>query len=263
MTSAPLRRTLTGVLTALACTVVHGSATSGAYAQADDASEPSLTVVTEDARLLLDLGDLLLDGGLRRALEQGLPLRITVRSELWRDGFFDRQEGAVEWGASVLLDPVGREYEVAVADVGVVARVVTLAEATRVLEESFDSRLTPERSARYYYLAELEIETLSLSDLDELRRWLGGDVASAVRGDAGVENAIASGVRRVFVRALGLPARRERLRTPTFEWDPGALPGNPRQGVFTRPIASPPPARGGTAPAAPRYVRRRAERGRR
>jgi len=218
MSPRSLRRACVGVVIAVAC------GASAATAQDPEDSDPRIRFDAEAARLMVDLGDLLLDGGLRRALEQGLPLRISITSELWRDGFFDRQEGEVEWGASVILDPVAREYEIAIAGVGTIARVVTLVEATRIVEEAFDVTLRPGRNARYYYLAELEIETLSLSDLDELRRWLGGDVASAVRGEAGVENAIASGVRRVFVRALGLPARRERLRTPTFQW--GAAAGS-------------------------------------
>jgi hypothetical protein len=189
--------------------------------RAQEAAEPRparLTFDIDEARLDLTLGDLLEDGGLRRALDQGLPLRVKLRAELWRDGFFDRQEAAGEWGASVILDPVAREYEVAVQDVGVIARTVTLREAARTLEAAFELGLRPGRQARYYVLGVLEIETLSLSDLDELRRWLGGDVASAVRGEEGAENAVATGVRRIFVRALGLPARRERLRTPTFDW---------------------------------------------
>jgi len=213
------RRLLPAVLALLFC----GAWTGVAVAQQnDDPRPPRVTFDTDRTRLLLGFGDLLLDGGLRRALEQGLPLRIRVAVELWRDGFFDRQEGDAEWGASVVLDPVAREYEVAVAGEGVIGRWVTLSEVTEVLEDEFEVRLGPQRDARYYYLAELEVEALSLSDLDELRRWLGGDVASAVRGDDEVENVVASGVRRIFVRALGLPARRERLRTPTFEWDPGS-----------------------------------------
>ena len=217
MSSRLLRLALVGVAIAASC----GVGTRPLVAQGEASAGPAIRFDQGQATLTIDLGDLLLDGGLRRALEQGLPLRIRVTAELWRDGFFDRQEGEVEWGASVLLDPVAREYEVAVAGLGTVARTVTLAEATAVVEEAFDVTLRPARDARYYYLAELEVETLSLSDLDELRRWLGGDVASAVRGDAAVENAIASGVRRVFVRALGLPARRERLRTPSFDWGRG------------------------------------------
>ncbi|HKK94446.1 MAG TPA: hypothetical protein VJ925_13510 [Longimicrobiales bacterium] len=218
MLTALRRRLIPGVLALLACSAWTGAAA----AQENDPRPPTVRFDADETRLLLGFGDLLLDGGLRRALEQGLPLRIRVTAELWRDGFFDRQEGEAEWGASVVLDPVAREYEVAVAGQGVVGRWVTLSEVTDVLEEAFQVRLRPRRDARYYYLAELEVETLSLSDLGELRRWLGGDVASAVRGEDEVENAVASGVRRIFVRALGLPARRERLRTPTFEWEPGS-----------------------------------------
>lgn len=237
----------------LACGVRAGSLA----AQGDGPRPASIIFDADRTGLILDLGDLLYDGGLRRALEQGLPLRIRLEAELWRDGFFDRQEGAAEWGASVILDPVAREYEVAVAGVGRIDRRTTLEEVTEVLEEAFDLRLRPGRDARYYYLAELEIETLSLSDLDELRRWLGGDVASAVRGDEGVENAIASGVRRIFVRALGLPARRERLRTSTFEWDGGenreTTPG-PESGVIlgVTPCEPPRPGLAGIDPVARR-----------
>lgn len=228
----------------------------GLTGQEVDPRPASISFDADRTGLLLDLGDLLFDGGLRRALEQGLPLRIRLDAELWRDGFFDRQEGSAEWGASVILDPVGREYEVSVAGEGRIGRRLTLAEVTALLEESFELRLRPVRNARYYYLAELEVETLSLSDLDELRRWLGGDVASAVRGEEGVENAIASGVRRIFIRALGLPARRERLRTPTFDWDPGAPPsaaGRPGRGsdagLGVSPGDPPRPDPGGIDPA--------------
>jgi hypothetical protein len=186
-----------------------------------EARPARLTFDRQEARLDLELGSLLEDGGLRRALEQGLPLRIRLRAELWRDGFFDRQEAAREWGASIVLDPVSREFEVAVQDLGVIARALTLREASLLVESAFSLALRPSREAEYYVLGELEVETLSLSDLDELRRWLGGDVASAVRGEEAAENAVASGVRRIFVRALGLPARRERLRTPTFRWPGG------------------------------------------
>ena len=216
----PAGRTRLGVACATAGLVLAFAA-GGVRAQDADPRPASIAFDAEATRLTLELGDLLEDGGLRRALEQGLPLRLRLDAELWRDGFFDRQEGAAEWGASVILDPVAREYEVAVAGVGRIARLVTLSEVADALEAAFDLRLRPGRDARYYYLAELEVETLSLSDLDELRRWLGGDVASAVRGEEEVESAIASGVRRIFVRALGLPARRERLRTPSFDWPPG------------------------------------------
>ena len=78
-------------------------------------------------------------------------------------------------------------------------------------------KLEPAGPGRYSALVVVEMETLSLSDLEELQRWLRGDLAPAVAGEEDVEGAVARGVRRLFVRALGLPAQRLRLRTPTFE----------------------------------------------
>ena len=75
----------------------------------------------------------------------------------------------------------------------------------------------PTRPGRYYYLGKVEVETLSLSDLEELQRWLRGDLAPAVAGDEEIGSAVGRGVGRVFVRILGLHARRFKVRTPKFE----------------------------------------------
>ncbi len=171
----------------------------------------------EGGTLQVDLTTLLGDGGLRQAIHSGLPIRIEVRGQLWRDGFFDSQEGAEAWRASVIHDPVRRSYEVEVTGAPP-RRTTTLSDAERILVEAFSMQLRPTREGRYYYLATVEVETLSLSDLSELRRWLRGDVAPAVGGDAGGGSAVANGVRRLVVRALGLPTLRRRLRTDRFDW---------------------------------------------
>ena len=74
----------------------------------------------------------------------------------------------------------------------------------------------PGADGRWYYVVNAEVETLSLSDLQELRRWLRGELAPTVAGDENVENARARGVWRLVVRVLGLPARRYRDRTPSY-----------------------------------------------
>ena len=55
--------------------------------------------------LEVDVSRFLSDDGLRRALHSGLPVRMEVRVELWKDGFFDQQAGAGVWRASVLSTP--------------------------------------------------------------------------------------------------------------------------------------------------------------
>lgn len=195
-------------------------AAPGLGAQED---EPvSLTVVPERGAVVLHLGDLLQEGALRNALESGLPLRILVRTQLWKDRFFDSQEGRAEWRASVVFDPLDETYRVqASGSPGLDLTLASLAEARLALQQNFRVPLTPAEPGRYYYLARVEVETLSLSDLEELERWLRGDLAPAVGSDQDVEGAVARGVRRLFVRVLGLPTRRFELRTETFEYPPG------------------------------------------
>ena len=47
--------------------------------------------------------------------------------------------------------------------------------------------LKPREQGRYYYLGQVQVETLSLTDLEELQRWLHGDLAPAVKGDQTME----------------------------------------------------------------------------
>ena len=148
----------------------------------------------------------------------GFPLRVRVDVELWRDGFFDSEVGSEEWRASILYDPVSLDYDVQIADGGP-NEFDTLEDARTHLQSAFALDLRPDRPGRYYYLAVVELETLSLSDLDELRRWLDGDLRPAVGGDTGVDGAVTQGVRRLFVRALGLPTQRVRLRTEAFTFE--------------------------------------------
>jgi hypothetical protein len=72
------------------------------------------------------------------------------------------------------------------------------------------------RSRSYYYLATLEIETLSLSDLQELQHWLRGEAQPAIQGRRPVGRAVGRGVQRALVRMVGLPSRRYEARSPTF-----------------------------------------------
>lgn len=194
------------------------------------AAEGTMTLdVDPDAgTATLRVGNLLEERELGRALESGLPLRIRIVTELWRKRLFDAQEGRAEWRASVVYDPLERQYRVETGDSG--GEVITLEtreEAGHALQRSFEAPLGPGVSGRYYYLATVEVETLSLSDLEELQRWLRGDLAPAVGGEGEVDGALARGFRRIFVRILALPVRRFELRSPTFrhERSPGSAAG--------------------------------------
>lgn len=168
----------------------------------------------EGGRPRVEIPAVLQDAALRGALDSGLPLRFQLRVELWRSGFFDRLADAQEIHLALLQDPLDRRFRLETA--AGERRYATLAEAQRAIEALLRPDVRPERGGRYYYLATLDIETLSLSDLDELRRWLRGDVQPAIEGRASPGRAVERGLRRVFVRVIGLPTRRFEARSGTF-----------------------------------------------
>jgi len=176
-----------------------------------------LQVQATDGGVRVTLAGALEDGGLQRALEAGLPLRIRLVAELWRDRFFDSQEGRYEWRATVRFDPLGGVYRVDLAE-DVVLQAGSLAEVAAGLEAALRVPLRPMQPGTYYYLARLELETLALSDLEELQRWLRGELAPSI-GEAEVGSALGRGLRRIFVRVLGVPVRRLQARTPRFNWE--------------------------------------------
>jgi hypothetical protein len=181
-----------------------------------------LSVSQESGELQIRIGDLLTEGGITEALHSGLPVRIHIVAELWKDGFFDSQKGRGEWRASVIYDPLERRYRVATGNArSAELSADTLPEVHEALRAGFSLPLRPREHGRYYYLGRVEVETLSLSDLEELQRWLRGDLAPAVVGDEAVQTAVGRGVRRALIRILGLPARRFRVRTRAFEFRMG------------------------------------------
>lgn len=188
---------------------------------AQEPAPAAIGVDVTDGSPVVRLGDLFADGGLIRALHSGLPLRLHLKVELWKDGFFDSQRGGGEWRASVLYDPLEARYRVATGTSGAAELAVdSLPGVVRALASSVSLGVAPSEEGRYYYLGQLEMVTLSPSDLGELQRWLRGDLAPAVRGERSTGSAVGRGMHRMVVRMLGIPARRYRLRTEAFDFRP-------------------------------------------
>lgn len=157
------------------------------------------------------------DPAFRDALDSGLPLRFRFRLELWEKAVFDRLVGTRESEFALVRDPLEGTYQL--SQRGSNRVLARLTDAERVLQSAAATDLFPERRGRYYYLVTLEVETLSLSDLEELQRWIRGEAGPAVQGRTPVGRAVGRGLQRAFVRMIGLPARRYDARTPTFVVD--------------------------------------------
>ncbi len=176
--------------------------------------------VTPDAtaahRAVLRVRDILTDDELEEAVRSGLPLRMRFLVELWRDAFFDELVATEQWTSVLTYDALSEHYVVrARADAR--ARVFPdFAAARAAIETAYALSLRPSRRGRYYYTGALDIETLSLSDLEELERWLKGELQPAVSGDRSIPGALGQGARRLFIRVLSLPERRLEARSDRF-----------------------------------------------
>jgi hypothetical protein len=199
----------------LALLLFHGPT---AVAAGPEEQQPPLAVLpdtTAGGRALLRIGAVLGEERLADAVRSGLPLRLRVRVELWHDGFIDDLESTETWATVLLFEPLERQYIVR-PPAGTARRFGAYADARAAIESQYTLALAPQRSGRYYYRATLEIETLSLSDLDELERWLRGELGPAVSGQRSIGTAIGEGAKRLLIRVLGLPSRRVETRSERF-----------------------------------------------
>lgn len=161
------------------------------------------------------------DRELRDLLRNGFPARLHFRVELWSSGgFFNDLERQADWDVVVLYDPLGQTYQAG----RIVGDQVTTLGSFRDVEavESAVSAafrpsiVVPKRDERFYYTAKLDVEVLSGNDLDEVERWLRGELRPAVRGQRNPGTALTRGVRTLLVRLLGGERRHYEVRTGSF-----------------------------------------------
>lgn len=164
---------------------------------------------------------LLTDANTRELLQNGFPAAMRFRLELWRvGGMFDDLESTAVWEVLVRYDPYSKLYSVyrrgarAVEDIG---GMTTLEAAEAEIARAYPVSLRPARAgARYYYNVSVDVETLSVTDLDELNRWLRGELQPAVRGKRAPLSALRRGFGVLLSRVLGGDSRHYEARSGTF-----------------------------------------------
>jgi hypothetical protein len=164
---------------------------------------------------------LLTDRRTRDLLHHGFPARMHYKLELWTtEGWFDKMLQRREWDVIVRYVPLDRRYVISRIDGETVTTLGSLGELPEV-QTLLDRPYRPSMRAappgdRVYYNAELDVEMLSVNDLDELERWLRGEFRPAARGERNPGTAVTRGVRSLVVRLLGSENRRYRVRSGTF-----------------------------------------------
>jgi len=210
----------------LAAALILAAAPRGAAAQeaaplrltvrlADDSSASGSRVPVVRSENLLG------DGRWLQTLRSGLPVRLHYRVEVWRSrgGWFDAFERQTDWDVVLRHEPLLDQYTLLtiVAGRAQERRYATVDALTAALEFSYRINVGPASPGRYYYTATLEISTLSDSDLDELQRFLEGDLDRVAQGNEGVGDALGRGATRLLLRLAGLPSLRLEVRSTTFE----------------------------------------------
>ena len=163
----------------------------------------------------------LADAQLHDLIRNGFPARLHFRVELWSDeGIVNDLRGTREWDVIVRYDALDRTYKVyqSIGERGgLVARSAQFTDARAAAERWTPVPLVPRRKGRYYYTAVLDVETLSLSDLDELERWLRGELGPAVPNPVKAGNALTRGLRTLVARLLGGERTQYQAKSGRFE----------------------------------------------
>ena len=166
------------------------------------------------------------DSRLRDLLRNGFPARLHWRVEVWSSrGWFDDLKGSVEWDVIVRYEPLERRYEIVHIDADgnptPLGRTENFANVEAIIERARQAPIVPPRRRdRLYYTVALDVEMLSVSDLDEVERWLRGELRPAVRGQRNPGTAVTRGVRTVVAKLLGAEKRHYEERSARFEVSP-------------------------------------------
>ena len=154
------------------------------------------------------------------ALRSGLPVRLHYRVEVWRsrEGWFDIFVRQAEWDLLVRHEPLLDQYTL-LTFAGASRqerRYATLDALGAALAFAYQVNVRPTEEGRYYYAASLQVSTLSDSDLDELERFLAGDLRREAKGRENLGDALGRGATRFLLRLAGLPSLRLEARSDQF-----------------------------------------------
>jgi hypothetical protein len=194
--------------------LVAGAAPRPLRAQ-NAAGSPALTIELPSDSLLLKRGPLVRASNMlsrertKKFLAAGFPARFHVRVELWSEGPFwlDNLESSREYDMFARFLPTEKKYEVILVEDDValsLGKFDAMPEAERAVGRAVAPRITGARiSRRQYYQASLVVETLSERDLDEVERWLKGDIEPGISGEANPASLVSRILKPLATRLLG------------------------------------------------------------
>jgi hypothetical protein len=158
---------------------------------------------------------------IREPLAAGFPARFHFTVELWSEGgLFNEPERRAEYDVIVRHIALEDVYEVTRIEND---RALSLGKFSRVddaegaIGRPARVQITPPRSRRrLYYQVTLTVQILNASDIDEVGRWLNGDVRPAISGERNPGTALTRSLRTFAARLFGGETREYEQRTAAF-----------------------------------------------
>lgn len=168
---------------------------------------------------VLTTEDLLADPRVSGMLTSGFPLRLHYRLQVWRSrSFLDAQVRQTEWDVVIRHEPLFDQYQMAE-----VFRLTTRTSRfagrdalARGIATPREIRVAPTDGGEYYYIAAVDISSLTDTDLKELERFLSGDVGPAATGSEPVGGAISNAIKRLLISVAAAPTIRTEARSDKF-----------------------------------------------
>ncbi len=204
----------------VAAVVTLGTSVTPAAAQnaqrVDITLPSSATGVTVAARNVLD-------SSFVELMRNGFPTRLSFRTEMWTTGrWFNDIVDRVEWDVIVSYDLIDRTFRVArwtrqgVLPLGTYSR---FADARAASEIPYLPQLRlPAQGRRGYITVQVDVQTLDISDLAEMQRWLEGEARPAVQGKRNPGTALTRGLRTLVARLLGGEVRHLEARSSVIQF---------------------------------------------
>jgi len=206
---------------ALAVFVTAGAAPVSAQARPTLSLElPADSLLTRHGPLVR-AANMLAGERIRELINAGFPARFHFRVELWSAGrFFDDFQQAGEFDVLVRFLPAEKMYEVTQIQndrAFPLGKFTAVTDAERAIARPNAAPVAARRMSKaQYYQATLTVEALSAKDIDEVTRWLQGDVEPGMTGRANPASILSRGFRTALSRVLGGEKTEYEATTPRF-----------------------------------------------
>ena len=190
------------------CFLVAAQIASAQPSARVDVTTPTTAVPTAQ----VSVRGVLADRSFDELMRNGFPVRLHLTAELWRtDRFFNENVAHYYWDLIVKFDSFDGTYEVArvtgdtVVSLGAYKK---LADAQLAAELPYAPLLpSPPRGRASYIAVQADVQTMEMSDLQEVQNWLRGEAKPAVQGRKNPGKALTRGLGSLMTRLLGAQVR--------------------------------------------------------